>query len=183
MHHKVDSPSAIKRSALFPAFEADAMIAMIEHEPLGQDEVPDLILMNYKCADFVGHKYGPNSPELRATLGEMDRHLARILAALEAKVGRQLSPRGERGPRHAVGARFAGAAAFCPIDRGSPCTTSSIPRRRLWLRPMNPKTARSSSTRRACRISVLTLRDLTRFLDSQPFVFAAFTREDIQHAR
>src|SRR4029453_10627986 len=30
---------------------------------------------------------GPDSPEMRATLGEMDRHLARMLRTLEAKVG------------------------------------------------------------------------------------------------
>jgi predicted AlkP superfamily pyrophosphatase or phosphodiesterase len=35
----------------------------------------------------VGHKYGPDSDELRVTLGEMDRHFARMLSALEAKVG------------------------------------------------------------------------------------------------
>jgi predicted AlkP superfamily pyrophosphatase or phosphodiesterase len=63
------------------------MATMMEREPLGEDNVPDLILMNYKGADFVGHKYGPDSSELRVTLGEMDRHLARILRALEAKVG------------------------------------------------------------------------------------------------
>ena len=87
MHHKIDSPGAVRFSALFPAFEADAMVAMIEHEPIGEDGIADLILLNYKGADFVGHKYGPDSEELRATLGEMDRHLARILGALEKKVG------------------------------------------------------------------------------------------------
>jgi len=35
----------------------------------------------------VGHKYGPDSNELRATLHEMDGQLARMLTALEAKVG------------------------------------------------------------------------------------------------
>ena len=38
--------------------------------------------------DFVGHKYGPESEEMRVTLAEMDRQLARILAALEARVGK-----------------------------------------------------------------------------------------------
>ena len=76
-------PSAVRYSALFPSFEADAMATMIEREPLGEDKVPDLILMNYKGADFVGHKYGPDSEELRVTLGEMDRQLKRILSALE----------------------------------------------------------------------------------------------------
>src|SRR5690242_3841212 len=88
LHHRIDSPAAIRRSALFPAFEADAMTAMIEREPVGEDSVPDLILMNYKGADFVGHRYGPDSEELRLTLGEMDRSLARIIRALEAKVGK-----------------------------------------------------------------------------------------------
>ena len=88
LHHKIDSPAAVRRSALFPAFEADAMIAMIEHEPLGEDSVADLLLLNYKGADFVGHRYGPDSNELRLTLGEMDRNLARIIGALEAKVGK-----------------------------------------------------------------------------------------------
>src|SRR5205085_2804447 len=64
-----------------------AMTTMIEREPVGADNVADLILLNYKGADFVGHKYGPDSSELRVTLGEMDRHLTRILRALEAKVG------------------------------------------------------------------------------------------------
>ena len=66
--------------------EANAMATMIEREPLGEDNVPDLILLNYKGADFVGHKYGPDSDELRVTLGEMDRQLKRMLSVLEAKV-------------------------------------------------------------------------------------------------
>jgi hypothetical protein len=44
------------------------MVAMIEREPLGEDKVPDLMLMNYRGADFVGHKYGPDSEELRVML-------------------------------------------------------------------------------------------------------------------
>src|SRR2546423_5589197 len=75
-------------SADCPTLEPNTMIAMIEHEPLGEDNVADLVLMNYKGADFVGHRYGPDSDELRLTLGEMDRNLARILGALEAKVGK-----------------------------------------------------------------------------------------------
>ena len=181
MQHKVDTPSAIRFSALFPAFEADAMIAMIEHEPLGQDDVPDLILMNYKCADFVGHKYGPDSAELRATLGEMDRNLARILAALEAKVGTDY-------------------LLAVTADHGMPSEPASAERRHLApsiVDLLNEKfdpegkalvTSYESENGQIfideARLSQLglTLHDLTRFLDSQPFVFAAFAREDIQHA-
>ena len=58
MGHPIDTTTAVRYSALFPAFESNATIAMIEHEPVGEDSVADLILLNYKCADFVGHKYG-----------------------------------------------------------------------------------------------------------------------------
>jgi phosphopentomutase len=88
MGHRIDSTAAVRFSALFPAFEANSTIAMIEHEPLGEDSVADLILLNYKCADFVGHKYGPESEEMRVTLAEMDRQLVRVLGALEARVGK-----------------------------------------------------------------------------------------------
>jgi Type I phosphodiesterase / nucleotide pyrophosphatase len=54
LHHRIDSPAAVRRSALFPAFEADAMIAMIEHEPVGEDSVADLLLLNYKRRGFRG---------------------------------------------------------------------------------------------------------------------------------
>ena len=37
-----------------------------------------LLLVNLKAADFVGHQYGPDSPEMRETLAEQDRQLARI---------------------------------------------------------------------------------------------------------
>src|SRR5688572_33257689 len=63
------------------------MTAMIEREPVREDNLPDLILLNYKRADFVGHKHGPDSNELRLTLEEMDRQLTRMLKVLRAKVG------------------------------------------------------------------------------------------------
>src|SRR5215204_4650886 len=87
MGHKIDSAGELRYSGLFPAFEAEAMTAMIEHEPVGEDNVPDLILLNYKGADFVGHKHGPDSNELRLTLEEMDRQLTLMLSVLQAKVG------------------------------------------------------------------------------------------------
>jgi hypothetical protein len=87
MGHRIDSTTAVRYSALFPEFESNATVAMIEHEPLGEDSVADLILLNYKCADFVGHKYGPNRRN-SASLAEMDRQVARVLSALEAKVGK-----------------------------------------------------------------------------------------------
>src|SRR6185436_4721649 len=76
MGHKIDSPGSVKRTGLFPKFEADAFIRLIGLAPLGTDDVADLLLLNFKGADYVGHKHGPGSPELATTLVEIDTHLA-----------------------------------------------------------------------------------------------------------
>jgi hypothetical protein len=181
MGHKIDSPSAVRYSALFPAFEADALIAMIEHEPVGEDDVPDLILLNYKCADFVGHKYGPDSEELRATLGEMDRHFARMLSALEAKVGKNY-------------------LLAVTADHGMPSKPSSPDRRHLTpaiidllhekfdpeakqlITSFEPENLQIFVDEDRLQHLGLTLRDLARFLESQPFLFAVFTSDDVRGA-
>ena len=177
MGHRIDSPTAVRYSALFPAFESDAMSTMIAREGVGMDSVPDLILMNYKGADFVGHKYGPDSQELRATLGEMDRQLARLLAALEAQVGDSY-------------------LLAVTADHGMPSEPRSPDRRHfvpdivdLLHQRFDPQAKRIITSVEAenCQLFVdedrlaelgLTLRDLAVFLESQPFVFATFTSAD-----
>lgn len=179
LNHKIDSPSAVRRSALFPGFEADAMIAMIEREALGADDVPDLLLMNYKSADFVGHQFGPDSHELRLTLGEMDRNLARMLKALEATVGKDYllavtadhgMPSGPPARRH-----FAPALVeelhrkFDPAEKKL-VTSYESENSQLFI-----------DEGRLGQVGA-TLRDLARFLEAQPFVFAVFTEDEVRRA-
>ena len=181
MSHKIDSPAAVRYSALFPAFEADAMTAMIEREPLGEDNVADLILLNYKGADFVGHKYGPDSNELRVTLGEMDRQLARMLSALEAKVGNDY-------------------LLAVTADHGMPSEPPSPDRRHLapsivdllhekfdpeakqLITSFEPENGQIFVDEDRLSHLGLTLRDLAHFLESQPFLFAVFTNDDVRSA-
>jgi hypothetical protein len=181
MRHRIDSPAAVRYSALFSAFEADAMTAMIEREPLGEDNVADLVLMNYKGADFVGHKYGPDSNELRVTLSEMDGQLARMLTALEAKVGSNY-------------------LLALTADHGMPSEPPSPDRRHfapsiidLLHEKFDPEAKKliTSFDAENCQIFVdedrlsdlgLTLRGLADFLESLPFVFAVFTEDDVRRA-
>jgi hypothetical protein len=182
MGHRIDSPVAVRYTALFPAFEVDAMSTMIAREGVGMDSVPDLILLNYKGADFVGHKYGPDSEELRVTLGEMDHQLARLLAALEAQVGDSylLAVTADHGmpsqPRSPDGRHFAPDIVDLLHQRFDPQAKALV----TSFEPEN------------CQIFVdedrlaelgLTLRDLAVFLESQPYVFAAFTNADALRAR
>ena len=155
------------------------MVAMIEHEPLGADDVADLVLLNYKGADFVGHPFGPESNELRLTLAEMDRNLARILAALEAKVGSNY-------------------LLAVTADHGMP---SAPPERRhiaqdlvdLLHQKFDPETKQlvtgyeSENAQMFLdedRLASLKLgaKDVATFLEAQPYVFAVFTQDEVRAA-
>ncbi|WP_420463485.1 alkaline phosphatase family protein [Candidatus Palauibacter sp.] len=85
--HELDSYGEARRSALFSGFEGEAAVAFIEGSAFGEDDVTDLFLANLKGTDYVSHKYGPFSPEMEATLAELDGWLGRIVEALEAKAG------------------------------------------------------------------------------------------------
>jgi hypothetical protein len=181
MGHRIDTPEAVRYSGLFPAFEADAMITMIENEALGDDDVADLLLLNYKGADFVGHAYGPDSSELAVTLSQMDRHLARIIGALERKVGRDY-------------------LIAITADHGMPSEPSSPDRRHLapaivellhakfdpqekqLVESFEPENGQIFVNVDRLSARELTLPDLARFLESQPFLYAAFTREEVRSA-
>ncbi len=85
--HELDGFGEARRSAHFAAFEGEAAVALIEGSAFGEDDIADLFLANLKSPDYVSHKYGPFSPEMDATLAELDGGLGRIVAALEAKAG------------------------------------------------------------------------------------------------
>jgi hypothetical protein len=179
MHHRIDSPAAVRYSALFPAFEADAMTAMIEHEPVGEDDVADLVLMNYKGADFVGHKYGPDSDELRVTLSEMDRQLALLLTALEAKVGSNylLAVTADHGmpsePPSPDRPHLAPAIVDLLHEKFDPSAKKLIT-------AFDGENGQIFVDEDRLSDLGLTLRSLADFLESQPFVFAVFTNDDVR---
>ena len=179
LHHRIDSPAAVRRSALFPAFEADAMIAMIEHEPLGEDSVADLLLLNYKGADFVGHPYGPDSNELRLTLGEMDRNLARIIRTLEAKVGKDylLAVTAD----HGMPSASAGSRHFAP-DVVDLLHQKFDPQAKQLVTSYEPENAQLFVDEDRLSHLGLALSDLARFLEAQPYRFAVFTHDEARHA-
>ena len=182
MGHRIDSAIDVRYSGLFPAFEGDAMTAMIEREPVGADDVADLILLNYKGADFVGHKYGPDSSELRVTLGEMDRHLARMLRALEAKVGNNYllaltadhgMPSEPPSPDRRHFAQSIGDLVNEKFDPEAKQLTTSF----------EPENSQVFVDEDRLAALGLTLRDLAQFLESQPFLFAVFTQDEVRLAR
>ena len=181
MGHKIDSPSAVRRSGLFPRFEADAFIASIESSTMGADEVPDIVMLNYKPADFVGHKHGPGSEELRVTLAELDTQLARILAAIAVKVGKDylLAITGDHGmpsePAQPADRHLANTVVDLLHDRFDRD-------KRALVTYYEPENAQIFIDMDRLAVLKLSLKEIAKYLEAQPFVFAAFTQDDVRRA-
>jgi hypothetical protein len=62
--------------------------AAVKGENLGADNVPDLLIVSVSVTDYVGHRYGPDSPEALDMAARADRAVAEFLDFLNANVGR-----------------------------------------------------------------------------------------------
>ena len=160
MGHDIADGNAFKATALFQRFEGDALAAVLEHEAIGADEITDLVLVNLKAPDYVGHAYGPDSDEIRETLKELDTQVQRALAILEKKTGKGgfiVAVTSDHGMPGGNGRHFAqdligaidGRLAqerfrCCGTVRTARCTWT----RRAWPRPA---TRSMRSRRSSCR--------------------------------
>ena len=66
---------------------ADFALAALEGEDLGADAITDFLAISFSSTDYVGHFFGVNSKEIEDTYIRLDQDLARLFAALDAKVG------------------------------------------------------------------------------------------------
>ncbi|MEG9328673.1 alkaline phosphatase PafA [Salinimicrobium catena] len=66
---------------------ADFAIASLDGEDLGQDDITDFLTVSFSSTDYVGHNFGVNSREIQDTYLRLDQDLARLLKALDQKVG------------------------------------------------------------------------------------------------
>jgi hypothetical protein len=87
MGHDIASASKFRASALFQKYEAEALRAVVEDSSVGADDVTDLVLVNMKGPDYTSHAYGPDAPEMPATLAELDRQVAEYLTLIDKKAG------------------------------------------------------------------------------------------------
>jgi hypothetical protein len=62
--------------------------AAIDAEQLGKDAVPDFLTVSFSSPDYIGHAFGPNSMEQVDDYIRLDEELGRLLAYLDAKVGK-----------------------------------------------------------------------------------------------
>jgi hypothetical protein len=181
--HDIASPSRFRASAVFQRFEGDAIAAVLEAADLGGDEVADLVMLNIKSPDWVSHAYGPSSKEMRETLAELDRQLARALQILERKAGPGSSvvaissdhgmpdEPGEKARRITIEEVVAALN-----ERFSPTGASIV---HYFGDPANAQIHLDHARITALGFSV---QDVARFLESR-FFAAVFTEDDVRAAQ
>jgi hypothetical protein len=68
-------------------FETRLVREVVRQEGFGRDAVPDLLYLNYKLIDFVGHRWSLHSRQMRDTIREQDAELPEIVDLLDEGVG------------------------------------------------------------------------------------------------
>jgi len=66
---------------------ADFAIATLEGEDLGEDDYTDFFTVSFSSTDYIGHNFGVDSKEVEDAYIRLDVDLARLLKALDKKVG------------------------------------------------------------------------------------------------
>ena len=68
-------------------YQTTLIKTVIERERFGRDDVTDLLYLNYKAIDTVGHYFILNSPEMDDTMIYQDQALRELVAYLNQQVG------------------------------------------------------------------------------------------------
>jgi predicted AlkP superfamily pyrophosphatase or phosphodiesterase len=68
-------------------FVFDTVKKAVDAEKLGQRDVSDILVVNLSTNDYVGHRFGPNSPEVMDITIRTDRLLSDFFNYLDGKIG------------------------------------------------------------------------------------------------
>lgn len=70
------------------AYQERVVEAVVRQEGFGADDTPDLLFLNFKEIDYVGHVWSMNSPEMTDAVRYQDEALKRFVAFLNSQVGK-----------------------------------------------------------------------------------------------
>ena len=183
MGHDIATPTKFRASAVFQRFEAEALLAVIERESIGADDTTDLVMVNMKGPDYTGHAYGPHSAEIKETLAELDRQIAKLLELLDRKAGTGQSvvvitadhgmPPEPKGGRRVYPEEIVSAIhqRFDPDGKALVKYYDDAANNELYI-----DTARLQSLG-------FTLKDVASMLEALPYYAAAFTEDDVRGAQ
>ena len=79
--------SAIKKTPFGNSILKDLALTILKKEKLGQGKNTDVLTVSFSSTDYIGHQHGPHAPEIKDTYLRLDKDIAKILKAIDAKVG------------------------------------------------------------------------------------------------
>ena len=183
MGHDISNPTKFRHSAVFQRFEGDAHAAVLESEAIGADDVTDLVLVNLKGPDYVGHAYGPSSAEMKAELTELDRQVARALGIIARKAGEGrfvaafTADHGMPGEPRPGGRHYLDDLTALLDTRFSSGAASVV---QYFGDGANNEIHMDTAKLRSTGAS---LKDVAAFLESQGFFAAVFTEDEVRDAQ
>jgi hypothetical protein len=68
-------------------YQGELIEATLDSEPIGEDDVTDLLYINYKAPDYSGHVYNMEDPRQAEVLGAVDNELQRLADLLMDRFG------------------------------------------------------------------------------------------------
>jgi hypothetical protein len=183
MGHDISNPSLFRASSLYQRFEGDALVAVATQEAFGADGITDLLLVNMKGPDYVSHAYGPDAPEMRALYEELDRQVTRLLEVIDRKAGpggRLLALTADHGMPSdpPPGRRYFTSqivdrlhAQFDPGGKALVTYYGDAANNQIFLDP-----ARLEALK-------ITPAQITRWLETEDYLAAAFTEDEVRAAQ
>jgi hypothetical protein len=183
MGHDISDGAKFRHSAVFQRFEGDALVALLEREPIGADEVTDLVLVNLKGPDYVGHAYGPASAEMKEEMAELDRQVTRALAVIARKAGEGrfvatfTADHGMPGEPPPGGRHYMDEISAAIDKRFSPSGGTVV---QYYNDAANNEIHLDTDKLRASGFS---LKDVASFLMSQGAFTAVYTEEEVRAAQ
>ncbi|MBF2054976.1 MAG: alkaline phosphatase family protein [Candidatus Sericytochromatia bacterium] len=85
--HGVNNLRDVNRTPAQAAFDGDVLMKLLAREPIGQDDITDLVYVTLKASDACGHSFGFESDECGSVFAMQDQQIRRIVEAFEKKVG------------------------------------------------------------------------------------------------
>jgi hypothetical protein len=83
----LSSADALTYTPAYSHYQTGVVEEIIDREGFGADEIPDLLFVNYKVIDKVGHKYSFPSREMAAVVRGVDQALGDLVKILDRSVG------------------------------------------------------------------------------------------------
>jgi Type I phosphodiesterase / nucleotide pyrophosphatase len=83
-------PTGKKAMCCFPPvvrYQGELIEATFDSEPIGEDDVTDLLYVNFKAPDYAGHVYNFEDPHQADVLGAVDQEIGLLSELLEARFG------------------------------------------------------------------------------------------------